>query len=604
MTPHSGSDFPIYSAFISYSRRDATVAHRIHSRLESYRLPSRLHPKTGVWNNKTNRLKPLFRDLDEMTVAADISGALAEAIASSAYLIVLCSAEAAKSDWVGREIEMFRAAHGDANILAALIDGSPATAFHPALLHSRGGALIQPLAADFRREGDGQRLALLKLEAVMAGIGLGEMVRRDTQRRLRQLAMALTAILVVLSIVVGLVIMAQRSRQNAAEQSVRAGKMSNYLLDDLRTKLKRYGNIGMLAEVNEGVMETYRGRDLAGLNDPELQQLAKLRLALGDDAQQRGDLADARTQFVEAARISAAQLAAAPNDAARIFDHAQSQYYLGLNGWRAGDSRGAQTGFNSYRNLAERLVVKDAKNPDWWREVAYAEINLGTYALRSKLDTINAERHLRTALAALETAARLAPEKRDNIDATTDAYAWLGDTLRLRGDYAGATAIRTRQRQLLEAMRAADPRDKQIQAYLVANQLAMARIADAMGQPDAALKILARGRDAADALARDDPANVRRASQVRIFDLFKLRTWLAMPMSARPPGAEMAAANGNCSNDRKLLKSEELAEFCTILEARRMGAVLPVAGVPVDILSVRWGLDFTKERSLAQPPKR
>jgi hypothetical protein len=599
MAPDADPEFPVYSAFLSYSRRDAEAAHRIHSRLEGYHLPSRLHPRTGVWNSKTNRLKPLFRDLDEMTVAPDISAAISEAIASSAYLIVLCSPDSAKSDWVGREIEMFRAAHGDANILAAVVDGIPETAFHPALLQTRGGGLIQPLAADFRREGDGPRLALLKLVAVMAGIGLGEMVRRDTQRRLRQLALAATAILVVLGIVASLVVMAQRSSENAAEQSARAGKMSDFMLDDLRTKLKRYGNLGMLADVNEKVMETYRGRDLAGLDDAELQQLAKLRLAIGDDAEQRGDLAGARAQFVEAARITAAQLAAAPDNPQRIFDHAQSQYYLALIGWRAGDGRAAQAGFNTYRSLAEKLVAKDAKNPDWWREVGYAELNLGMYALRSKLDTINAERHFRTGLAALETATRLAPNNRDDNNATTDAYAWLGDTLRLRGDYAGAQAVRERQRQLLETMRAADPRDKKIQGYLVANDLAMARIASATGAPDKALQILARGREAAAALARDDPANVRRASQVRIFDLFTLRTWLALPASARPSATAMAAANGDCSNDQKVLRSDELAEFCEILKARRTGTgVVTAVAAPVNRLSERWGLDFAQERRL------
>jgi hypothetical protein len=551
-------------------------------------------------------LKPLFRDLDEMTVAPDIKTAVNDAVRQSAFLVVLCSPKSAASDWVGREIAMFRAAHGDGAILAALIEGTPETAFHPDLLHADGtGALLQPLAADFRPHGDGLRLGVLKLVAVMAGVGLGDLVQRDAQRRLRQLAVAAVVTLLVVAIVAALAIAALQSREDADRQSARAGAMSGYMLDEMRSNLKRYGNVGMLADVNQGVMESFRGRDLAGLNDSELQQLAKLRLALGEDAEQRGELKESQIQISEARRITAARLAAAPDDPQRMFDHAQSEFYTALIDWRSGDRAGAAAGFNGYRSLAERLVATDAKNPDWWREVGYAENNLGMYVLRSRLDTINAEQHFRKGLAALETAMRLAPKNRDDSNATTDAYAWLGDTLRLRGDYAGAAAIRTRQRQLLEAMQASDPRDKKIQGYLVSNDLAMARIADAKGQPDEALKILARGRDAAVVLARDDPANIRRASQVRIFDLFKLRTWLALPVSMRPPAVEMAAANGNCSDDRKVLKSDELAEFCTILEARRTGKLIPVAdGTPVNILSERWGLDFTKERSLAPAPSQ
>ncbi len=590
---------PVYSAFLSYSRQDAAIAQRVLSRLESYRLPRRLHPRTGAWNDKTRRLKQLFRDLDEMTVAPDIDSAVREAMAASAYLIVLCSPQSAKSDWVSREIEMFRAMHGDTTILTALIEGTPATAFHPALLHNVGGALMQPLAADFRPEGDGPQLARLKLVAGMAGVPLGELVRRDAQRRMRQFALAAAALLVFLGIVAALIITAQRSRQDAVQQSARAGTMSRYMLDDLRDKLKRYGSLGMLAEVNQGVMETFRGRSLAGLSDAEREQLAKLRLAIGEDAEQRGDLAGARIEIAEAGRITAARLAAAPDDPQRIFDHAQSQYYIALVDWLTNDRSGAQAAFQAYRDLAGRLVAADARNADWSMEVGYAEENLGMYALRSQLDTGTAAAHFRDALKAFQTTVRLRPNDRDAASAITDTYAWLGDTLRLRGDYVGARANRTLQRQILDSMRVADPRDRQVESEIVTNDLAMARIDAAEGQLQRALDMLDRGRTGAVAVAQSDPDNVRRAAQVRIFDLFKLRTWLAMPISMRPSAAVLAKTNGNCKDDEKRLKNTELAEFCAILAARRQGLAPPASNAtPVDALSERWGIDFAKERTL------
>lgn len=600
MEPDADAPDPRYSAFISYSRADSTAAHRIHRTLEAYRLPSRLHPTTGAWNATTRRLKPLFRDLDEMTVAPDINSAVNDAIRQSAFLVVLCSPRSAKSDWVGREIAMFRAAHGDASILAALIDGTPETAFHPDLLHADGtGALLQPLAADFRPRGDGLRLGVLKLVAVMAGVGLGDLVQRDAQRRLRQLAIAAAAALLVIAIVAALAITALRSREDAARQSARAGAMSGYMLDQMRSNLKRYGNVGMLAEVNRGVMESFRGRDLAGLNDDEKQQLAKLRLALGDDAQQRGDLAEAQTQIAEASRITATRLAAAPSDPQRIYDHAQSEYFVAIIDWQTGDLAGARAGFDEYRDLARQLVAIDSKNPRWWMEACYAEQGLGSYILRTTLDTVRAEARFDAALASCETAARLRPNDPDTLATITDLHAWLGDARRLRGDYAGALASRTTQRRLLEARRAADPRDRVVQGDLVTNDLAMARIAAAQEQWAMALAALDRGRAAAVALAQADPDNVRRASQVRIFDLFRLRTWLAMPKAARPAAARLAAANGDCMDDKKRLKSEELAEFCMILQSRRRGDPMPPASsVTANALSQRWGLDFAKERAL------
>ncbi len=588
---------PVYSAFLSYSRQDAAIAHRIHGRLEGYRLPHRLHPRTRAWNDDAHRLKPLFRDLEEMTVAPDLNSALREAIAASAYLIVLCSPQSAQSDWVGREIEMFRALHGDAAILAALIEGTPATAFHPALTRSVGGALLQPLAADFRPAGDGPQLARLKLVAVMAGVGLGELVRRDAQRRMRQLALNAVALLVFIGIVAALVITAQRSRERAVQQSARAGAMSRYMLDDLRGKLKRYGSLGMLAEVNQGVMETFRGRDLAGLGDAERAQLAKLRLAIGEDAEQRGDLAGARSQIAEAARITAARLAAAPDDPQRIFDHAQSQYYVGMIDWRAGDRAGAQAGYQAYRDLAGRLVAADAGNADWSIELGYSESNLGVFVLRSRLDLATAERHFRNALSAFKKAGRARPGNAAIASSLADTEAWLADTQRLRGDYAGARAGRARQRALLAGLAAADPLDRVVAADLATNDLAMARIALAEGRPEAALVPIASGRAAVLRLAADDPQNVARAAQVRIFDLVKLRAWLDLPPSQRPAPDIMAAANGDCADDRLRLKNAELATFCSILAAHRTGQPPPQIGPAADgtRLSGGWGFDFTAE---------
>ncbi len=598
MEPDAAAREPRYGAFISYSRADTAAAHRIHRALEAYRLPSRLHPTTGAWNAATRRLKPLFRDLDEMTVAPDIKTAVNDAVRQSAFLVVLCSPKSAASDWVGREIGMFRAAHGDGAILAALIEGTPETAFHPDLLHADGtGALLQPLAADFRPHGDGMRLGVLKLVAVMAGVGLGDLVQRDAQRRLRQLAAAAVAALLVIAIVAALAIMALRSREDADRQSARAGAMSGYMLDEMRSNLKRYGNVGMLAEVNRGVMESFRGRDLAGLSDSELQQLAKLRLALGDDAEQRGDLKEAQAQIAEARRTTAARLAAAPDDPQRIFDHAQSEYYDGMINWRLADARRAEAGFAAYHKLAGQLVAQQPGNAAWLIELGYAESNLGAFALRTHLDLAGAEQHFRASLAAFEQARQSQPGDADVLSSIADTEAWLGDTQRLRGNYAGARDSRKRQRALLDGLFAKDPRNRLLAADRATNDLAMARIALAEGKPEQALEPLAAGQGAMRRLSADDPENLKRAAQVRIFDLMRLRAWLDMPPAARPPADQLALTNGDCADDRQRLKNDELALFCSILAALRIGQAPPdiVPAADGTRLSGGWGFDFVAE---------
>src|SRR5205085_2833190 len=90
-----------YSAFISYSQADVRLVRRLHRKLESYRLPRRLRAIAGL---PSGRLKPLFRDSDDLSAASDLTKAVREALADSDFLIVVCSPRAAASRWVAREI--------------------------------------------------------------------------------------------------------------------------------------------------------------------------------------------------------------------------------------------------------------------------------------------------------------------------------------------------------------------------------------------------------------------------------------------------------------------------------------------------------------------
>ncbi len=130
-----GSDLSAlkYGAFISYSHRDDAFARRLQRRLETYRLPLRLARRANATDPGSRRLRPIFRDREGFSVAADLSDSVRHALAQSRFLIVVCSPNSATSDWVGLEIEYFRSLRGNAGILAVLCKGTPATAFHPAL---------------------------------------------------------------------------------------------------------------------------------------------------------------------------------------------------------------------------------------------------------------------------------------------------------------------------------------------------------------------------------------------------------------------------------------------------------------------------------------
>ena len=76
--------------------------------------------------------------------------------------------------------------------------------------------------------------------------------------------------------------------------------------------------------------------------------------------------------------VADALLARDPANSQRIFDHAQSVYWVGLIAFRRGNFIKAERAFEEYRQLAEQLIGLDPKSDKWRAEIDYAYSNLGT----------------------------------------------------------------------------------------------------------------------------------------------------------------------------------------------------------------------------------
>ena len=65
---HRGGQFGRvnYSAFISYSSADVAHARWLHRALEAYKLPARSRTEHPALRPDGRRLKPVFRDRDEL----------------------------------------------------------------------------------------------------------------------------------------------------------------------------------------------------------------------------------------------------------------------------------------------------------------------------------------------------------------------------------------------------------------------------------------------------------------------------------------------------------------------------------------------------------
>lgn len=197
-----------YVAFLSYNHRDRARARWVHRQLESYRIPRSLQGRTAAFGTVGARLYPIFIDREEMPATADLAATAREALGSSAYLVVLCSPDAARSRWVNEEVRQFKALGRAAQILPIIVSGVPRLnslapdddgCFPPALWYSVVDGNVtnvpdpEPLAGDLRPGTDEPRHAMLKIIAGILGVAFDDLRRRDHVRRQKRLAMIATA---------------------------------------------------------------------------------------------------------------------------------------------------------------------------------------------------------------------------------------------------------------------------------------------------------------------------------------------------------------------------------------------------------------------------
>ena len=177
---------PKYVAFISYQRKDEEMAKWFHRQLEHYHLPTDINDGAigGVddqlrsdqlrsdqlrsdqlgsdqlrsdqlgsaddrlrsvddWLGNMKNLRPMFLDEAELA-GGSLSGAIDSALNNSRFLIVLCSPNSAKSQWVNKEVQAFVDNKRVSQIIPVIIDGIPYTGdeqtecFVPALLELKG----------------------------------------------------------------------------------------------------------------------------------------------------------------------------------------------------------------------------------------------------------------------------------------------------------------------------------------------------------------------------------------------------------------------------------------------------------------------------------
>lgn len=511
-----------FAAFISYSHADAAAAAKLQRRLERYRLPKRIAEAQA--DSRTG-LGPIFRDREDLAAAASLSEAIREAIARADALVVMCSPDAAASPWVAAEIELFRQLHPQRPILAAILSGHPATAFPPALTVDGN----DPLAADLRLQGDGEQLGLLKLVAGIAGVPLDSLIQRDAQRRIRRVT-AITAGALAAMLIMGIMTAyAIQARNEAARQRAAAEGLVEYMLTDLREKLRGVNRLDVLRSVNNRAMEHYQAQgDLTKLPADSLERRARIFHAMGEDEERRGRLADASVKFVEAHRTTAALLSQQPKNADRIFSHAQSEYWVGYAAWRRTDTEKAGKFWRGYLTQAEKLAQVEPNTVRSYMELGFAHGNMCELLMNKLRDVRSGIEHCRKSIKFERAALKLDPNNAANGMALANRLGWMAEALVEVGDLDQAIQYRKAEQSVVDRLSSKDPLNAELRVRQTWPQIGIGKIESNRGNVKRASDVLKRALVRTETLAQQYPDDLLiREAEVRVNLVLAKTEWAA-----------------------------------------------------------------------------
>ena len=569
-----------YCAFLSYSHVDEEIAGWLHDALEKFRTPSSLAGRLTENGAIPKRLTPIFRDRHELAASGDLASAVRHALDSSRFLIVLCSPAAAASRWVNAEIDMFKRHRPDGCVLAAIVSGEPFASdvpgreaeecLPPALRqkYDRRGRpttrRAEPLAADLREDRDGKRLGLLKLISGMLGVGLDELVQRETLRRQRRLAIVAAASLAGMAVTSTLAVVAFDARDEARDQRREAEGLVGFMLGDLRSKLEPLGRLDVLDSVGARALEYYQQQDKGSLSDASLAQRAKALTLMGEIANARGNLDTALKLYREALASTAESMRRDPQNAQRLFDHAQNVFWVGYIAFQRGGLDEAERRFREYKRLADRMIAMDPTKPEWRLEGIYADTNLGTLQLRKRQYGAAAKTYQRV-LDGIEPLAAAAPGNEAYSEQLSQALAYLGDAREREGALDEALAQRERQLALLERRAQLDPGNNKHKRSMMSTHRALGQLFALRGELGPAEDHLTTAVRLADDIVRTEPANTewthRAASTYLDFGQFALaRNRLDQAGAAVRSGCNLA--------ERLVARDRSVVEWRSTLRSR------------------------------------
>lgn len=508
-----------YTAFLSYSHRDTAWARRIHRSLERFRIDDHLAERATLVGPDPRSLRPVFRDREEFSAGKSLDSQTREALEASAFLILLCSPAAAKSEYVNQEVLLFKQLGRGDRIIPVILDGMPDSGdtecFPPAMRYqvTRTGKVSKKkesvIAADVRTSGDGWPLTMAKIVARMIGVGTDEVFARTERERRRQVRMRALVASLIAALAAGSALFAYKSHTQQQTLSEIETLVSRYSVappgQESATTSTEQLTEAITAIVSGAARDTRYASALQSLKDGKVEQAEKLLRLVAEETAERARsegkrAADAYRQLGAIAGLGDPKRAREAYARALLFDPSDTDalYWHGWLSLSAGNMAVAE------RELRRLLEISTGNNDS--RGIYRAHLRLGEL-VREQGDLETALEHQTAAYRIASTRAKEAPGDSERQRELSISCEKLGDIFYSTGKIDEALTYYRKGLEITQNLAANEKGDVRWQRDLA---VLLERVGDVLGSQGKIDDALASYRQSAairDSLAKKAPEN-------------------------------------------------------------------------------------------------
>jgi eukaryotic-like serine/threonine-protein kinase len=320
--------------------------------------------------------------------------------------------------------------------------------------------------------------------------------------------------------------LAEAERSKAVQSRTRAEDLLDFMLEDLRTEVKKVGNLDLLDMVGGKATAYFASIDPRDITDSALLQQAKMLRQIGEVQFEKARYDQAMDSFTAALVRASALVQRHPTDADMLFERGQSEYWIGYVNMKRRKLPAVREWHTRYRATAVALVALQPNNPRSQSELAYGDHNLAVL----ELDETKLESARIRFLAESDTLKQMSAANPKNLELKqrlAEAHSRLGSIAEQLGNYSESLARVAERIRLMETLAAAEPATAKWKARLADALARRATLFALTGRRNESGIERTRAGEMVNTLVSGDPlnaSNIRTAQFNRISEARLLRS--------------------------------------------------------------------------------